>query len=101
MVLGGAMASREREKERERERERASYSPRHIHLPPHLKLIQAPNGFEPHMFVRFFVCLCVLFFFPLFRLATRNGSSHCIGPKKKCHLIGKKFLKSFWDDLSS
>ena len=26
-------------------------------------------------------CLCNVFY--LFRLATRNGSSHCIGPKKK------------------
>ena len=36
-----------------------------------------------HDFVLVHVIACLLFFFYLFRLATRNGSSHCIGPKKK------------------
>jgi len=35
-----------------------------------------------HDFVLVHVIACLLFFY-LFRLATRNGSSHCIGPKKK------------------
>ena len=34
----------ERDKEREREREREKAITRHVYLPPHLKLIQAPNG---------------------------------------------------------
>ena len=36
-----------------------------------------------HDFALAHVIACLLFFFYLFRLATRNGSSHCIGPKKK------------------
>ena len=35
-----------------------------------------------HDFVLVHVIACLLFFLYLFRLATRNGSSHCIGPKK-------------------
>ena len=38
-----------------------------------------------HDFVVVHVIACLLFF-NLFRLATRNGSSHCIGPKKNRRL---------------
>ena len=38
-----------------------------------------------HDFVLVHVIACLLFFY-LFRLATRNGSSHCIGPKKNRRL---------------
>ena len=39
-----------------------------------------------HDFVLVHVIACLLFSFYLFRLATRNGSSHCIGPKKNRRL---------------
>ena len=37
-------------KGREREREREKSIPRHVYLPSHLKLIQAPNGFDPRIY---------------------------------------------------
>ena len=39
-----------------------------------------------HEFVSVRVIVCLLSFY-LFRLATRNGSSHCIGPKKQATLL--------------